>query len=556
MGKVFMEGSSATLATDPVASAGAIANAVDAFEKLLDLVTNQSLQAVTAVAAGGSGYAVGDKLRIADSAATEAFPASFAGKNPYAIVEVMSVSSGAVTAVRVRNGGSYATLPTAASGSDYATTAITGSGTGCQLTSTFANVGWTILRQTVTLTGVAIDTAGSGYGAGNVVTVVGGDTRVGYSTPQTSTPATVTIDTVGGSGEATSVSVTTAGVYHRTPGTNAVPVTGGAGTGLLLDLTFSVPTSDSIQREAWLQSPVGDAIVGIRTFTDGAGVTNWEIAAAPTYTAGNNWESQVQISPGRYPDAETGSYVVLRTTTVPWFARVTDRAIRVVFNIDTGVYTNTYLGLLNAYATTTEFPYPALAMGCSSRRDTTVASAENSFMGMNAAVAVGAADLNGPGSAYKPGGGWEQVKNGHLSGSDVVGDEDRIHVIPGGWFDSDDSSLQTADRIAPSQKNDWESFASVATATGAAGADAPTDEFVPQDSSENGLPLFECVVMGVEPVNQVFGELEDIRWLHRALNTGVLSAESEINVGDELWVVFNNCRSTDNQHWFAMKATP
>lgn len=80
-------------------------------------------------------------------------------------------------------------------------------------------------------TAVAIDTASTGYTAGDVLTVSGGTSTI---------PVELTVDTVGGSGEVTAVSISNVGLYTSLPA-NPVSVTGGTGTGAAFDITFVQP---------------------------------------------------------------------------------------------------------------------------------------------------------------------------------------------------------------------------------------------------------------------------------------------------------------------------
>lgn len=78
---------------------------------------------------------------------------------------------------------------------------------------------------------VAIAAAGTGYAAGNVLTVSGGIGTV---------PVELTVTTVGGGGNITGVSISNAGDYTTVP-TNPVSVTGGAGSAATFTLTFVQP---------------------------------------------------------------------------------------------------------------------------------------------------------------------------------------------------------------------------------------------------------------------------------------------------------------------------
>lgn len=88
-------------------------------------------------------------------------------------------------------------------------------------------------------TGAAIAVAGTGYTAGDLLTVVGGTGRL----------ATVIKVTTVTTGAVTAVSVEVAGAYTTNP-TNPVAVTGGTGSGATFNLTMArAITSDTdIQR--------------------------------------------------------------------------------------------------------------------------------------------------------------------------------------------------------------------------------------------------------------------------------------------------------------------
>lgn len=82
-------------------------------------------------------------------------------------------------------------------------------------------------------TAVAVDDAGTGYTAGDVLTATGGDTIV---------PVEITVGTVGGTGDITAVTLTNAGAA-RTPPSSPVSVSGGSGSAATMTITYVQPYS-------------------------------------------------------------------------------------------------------------------------------------------------------------------------------------------------------------------------------------------------------------------------------------------------------------------------
>jgi hypothetical protein len=95
-------------------------------------------------------------------------------------------------------------------------------------------------------TTVAINAAGTGYTAGDVITATGGIYTI---------PVELTVTTVGGGGNITAVSISNAGSYTTEP-SNPVSVTGGTGSSATFNLTFVNPYS------LWVHEIGSDAVDG------------------------------------------------------------------------------------------------------------------------------------------------------------------------------------------------------------------------------------------------------------------------------------------------------
>lgn len=526
---------------------------------------NEGVTVIGSIAIAGTGYAVGDIVRVADGVSdvggTAVHPAVLAATT--ATLEVTSVSGGTVTGLRTRNTGCYSTNPANnGTAGQYDTVALSGGGDDAlEVNLTFGGNGWTILRRTQEVDTVAVGAnAGLLYSVGDDVQAIGGDSRVGFDSPRGTNESTFNVDSESG-GAVTALSILTRGIYHRNPGTDEVATTVLTGSGdnaLTVDLTFRDIDNDTTDIEVWLSSSASGAIVGIRSFSTGA-ILNWEIASCQVFNAALDWEAQVNISPGRYELNDTGQYVIHRNSAYNFFINVTDRRLIGEYNIDNSVYTNMYLGFINAYATTTEHQYPMLVCGCSSRHDFDVTTSAFAFAGFNAAVANGTSDVNGPAAFHTPGGTWIRVRNGTTSGSTILGDQDVTHFTPGGTHDPQATVIPLEDRIAQkspnSQQNDWESFASQATATGANGDDAPTHTFYPTEGTDDFLFSSEIVVNGREPISGIWGELDGVRWIDRTIDGDVVNAEDKFDDAGDLWLIFNNCKLTTRQHWNVMKVS-
>lgn len=166
------------------------------------------LDVTAQIAAGGTGYTLGDVLTLAAGTTTEA-----------ATLEVTSVNAGAVDGVKVLTPGAYSIVPGDAVG-------VTGGTGGDDFTLTAT----TLWRYTVASIDAVAD-GGHGYEDADEVTVVGG----------TSTEAAVVTITTAVDGAVTVavIKAATDGDYSVLP-SNPVSVTGGGGTGATFNMAWDL----------------------------------------------------------------------------------------------------------------------------------------------------------------------------------------------------------------------------------------------------------------------------------------------------------------------------
>jgi hypothetical protein len=88
-----------------------------------------------------------------------------------------------------------------------------------------------VAPQDAQATAIAVTAGGTGYAAGNVLTLVGGQYMI---------PVEITVNTVSGPGAILTASISNAGSYSLTP-TNPAAVTGGAGSAATFTVTYNNP---------------------------------------------------------------------------------------------------------------------------------------------------------------------------------------------------------------------------------------------------------------------------------------------------------------------------
>lgn len=521
---------------------GSATNYITLLEELIQIATSDHV-ATAVVNAGGSGYTVGDILTVAGGTASHV-----------ATLRVLTAPAGAVGLLRVETGGAYTVAPTLSGN------AVTGgSGAGATVNLTMDFTGWVLRRRSQVAVSATVAAGGTGYGVGNVLTLVGGVLGHGGSA------ATFTVATLSGSAVAT-VTLTSAGLYEEIPA-NPIAVTGGAGSGATLNVTWAF--SSSLDQVVILEGEgfgAADAIVvGIKTWqgqnvSASATTFNWALFGMSTYNAALPFHQQPDISPGLQASGaittslNVGAFVPLKDADafdMDFWISATPR--RIIGQAKTRTasltrYMGWHVGFLNQLGTTSEFPYPLYIAGASNRLTVWYQDATAIVSGLS--EVLGRTGGNGPAYVWDPNGSWISVRNFSFA-SDVTldlqtRDVDNV-VYPAGLSANSGTLLPVEDQIVDD------------------GSDFNWDDIIFADGA-GALFLFTtpgsqhwlvpCVVLrtdqGTVPDTIVqMGEIDGLFWTSAAEGE---SAEDEIvNATNERFRMFYNGNRTATYSYLAIR---
>lgn len=409
----------------------------------------------------------------------------------------------------------------------------------------------------------AIVAGGAGYTVGDVLSVTGGTGTF---------VATLKVVTIA-AGVITAIKVWTSGVYTVNP-TNAVAVTGGTGAGATFNLTLVSggwttlrnATYATTEKEMIFQG-VGsgsDAIyVGIRTYRDvGPDAFNWELAGMTGFATALAWNLQPGISPGRWdaasPVVDGGAFLPLDDIGFPFWFNVTGRRIIVVARPGTS-YVQMYLGFINPYNTTTEWPYPLIVAASACQKETRFNSSRASlnsiieptrkFTGTSPSV------CNGPVMVRMPDGVWTTIVNWEEAAGAATSTK-TVHrtwnVMPPGGGDRQNNTGH-ADTVMLNITASW-AWRSVRPETGV----TPTYELrgVPSTPTNEVLLWPPTFVFSQNPVvagmvGQILGQYDDVFWT--SLAGAGLTSEDEITFGNESYIAFQGVNNANSFDFIALR---
>lgn len=497
---------------------GTATDKINLLDKLRDFITSQHV-ATAAVSNGGTGYTAGDILTA--SGGTFFTAATF---------EVLTVSSGVITALRIVKNGAYTSNPS----SPVNTTG--GTGTGATVTVTFASTGWTVQRESQEALSATVQAGGTGYAVNDILTVVGGTFT---------TAGQFKVTAVSG-GVVTTVTLQTKGSYQIIPA-NPVTTTGGGGTGCTLNVTWQAQNQAGVEKEMIFKgvgSGSDEIYVGIRTYVMSSNHL-WELAGMTGYQAASTFSTQPGISGGRHNLTEDGHYVPLANSTITYFFFVNGRRIICVFKIGT-TYTSMYLGWLDPFATPAEYPYPMMVNAGNSDPTRLFSSTAISNSGIVDPIGHVSNPVNGPCSIRDPGGNWRQFRNGDQSGS-ARNEENEAVLYPAGEPDRTTGVL-AVDQGASGTHQQSDFIPNV----GVPGTQTYNLWPTPHTPS-NISPLWPVMAIECVPDRMVMGEMSDTYWVSAQGESTNLVAEDQVTVGNDVYLVFPQANRTDIWAHFAVK---
>lgn len=518
-----------------------VASYREILQRIAELATSKHISALV-VNAGGAGYTDGDVLTITHAGAT--LPCTF----------VVGVTAGAVTSIkRIVQGGAFSNR--------LATVAINAAGTGYA-----ANDIVRLTTGTYRQYGKAKVTTVGGGGAATAVAIFEGGGS--YSSAPTATGGATNSDIGTGVGTGLTLNTTMTGLI----GTSGIAATGGTGAGATFDLTLTDTgwtaledrndyslNSVTDEKQVVLEGTPGASeetpLVGFRSGTNGSGGTLRHFLALTAFTAynpGSAYDAQANaINPA--PTTTAGNLigcVPTDTTIVCWFS-ISSRKIAGVVRADGSTvtaYHSFYAGLLQPFGTATENPYPMVLM----------ATYNGSAI---AADAVSQLDLSGitecfnnssrTGPSYvwdQANVAWQQLENADAaSGSPPFTQRNAYVVFPVGAMLL---NTQTNDVDVIVDDGPIPFHSTVCRNTGA----ASTFQIKPTPNTTADIqPIFPVtVVFGTGLL--VHGDLENVYWVSGTKTGGTtIAPEDTFTIGNDVYRVFPNAARTESYSFFVMK---
>ncbi len=524
----------------------------DLVVKLVAMATSQHA-ATVAVNAGGTGYVVGDIVTL-----------THAGAIMDARFEVTTVSGGVITGLEIRDYGAFSNRITSAvavaGGSGYVV------GDVLELQGGSARENGKV--QVATLSGSAVAT----------VTVF--ETGGAYTTAPSAADTTVGIGPAAFAGDdAATITATMTGMI----GTTGLSVTGGTGSSATVNITLAETgwaaerntnsrTENSLtnEKEVVLKGDHGaftnKPFIGFVTASATSGLDTRYGAVCfgmAAHNASTDFGDQIGLSPGMTSGSLVTGAPQLNTPVnqaqeIDFWVSVTDKRLVGAINInpaaastDSGVYLHFHLGMLNAFGTELENPYPMM-IGASSRLT-------NHDPVLSTQQISGMAECNAP-SSSSPGwytyvtesAAWVAIENTENLNSNI---ERTMIMYPIGQV-SDVTTPASAEIVRDGTYQWWKGIATTSRAV-------PSSAFLPAPGSS---PVYFPVPLTVlyraggssldEDLDTVRGEVDGVFWISGSTETEAAISdfsEDTITMGGEKHRVFHNHVHHQRYHFICIR---
>lgn len=521
----------------------------DLLTRFVAVATSQHVSAV-AVNAAGTGYTAGDVLEI-----------THAGAHQPCRVEVLTVSGGAISTVKVLDGGAFSNR--------VASYTLVGGGTGQAVGDILRVEGGTFTE----FAKLRVDAET----AGTATTVSVFETGGAYSAAPAGTLNTNT-DIGNGSGSGLTVTATMTGLV----GTTGAAATGGTGSSATFDLTLDdtgwSAVSPSHNQNNWSQNTVTDEkevilrgtvaggdepYIQVRTYTHTSGIDTyhgWILGMADDNNPSLDFHLQQNFAPNHEADVNEGCYLLVLDSAQDYWMRMDGRHAQVVVKCQgpsTVSYNHCYLGLLEPYGTTTETPYPAYISGTSGNAQLAADSGTDALTGPTELKAFSTSTR--PARIRFPDSNWWDVCNVQITTAQHVN-----IVTPLGSPAPGNSTNELSNDLS----DQWSEFeialdANIVSREGFGSANAA----IMPTLGDNEILLWPCSVISTSlgnqdtspnSVNNAYtlprGDVSGIYWCPATDSAGAaMLAEDVIDVGGQDYILFQNAHRSERYSYFALK---
>lgn len=412
------------------------------------------------------------------------------------------------------------------------------------------------------LSAAVTNAAGTGYVAGEVVTLSGGTFTHA---------AKIEILTVGGSGEVATFRISEGGAYTVTP-TDPISTTGGSGSGFTVDGTFDGlwwtlerDESPGGERQVILQGEgtggTDEILVGIKSYSSGL-ARNWWVGAFSALNAGLAFYEQPGISPGLngttgVPVATGGAFVPLHDNAsfpMNFWISVSQNRICGAVQVENATvtrYSTFYLGFLNRYGTSSEFPYPIYVGSSSAREDTLFTDTQMRYTGLTEAVGING--RVGPGFYRRADSVWQSVQNSSLLDT---GSPSRIQTFEATIYpcgETDSTVAPASDQNIVVDGTSALNWQDIIPPTGVPGAATKTLEPSPDSGDDLFALIPATLVLSVSTFLESVGELDGVYWFHTGTVGSVPSPKDTFRIDGEVYRVIPCGNRTEDWSFMAIR---